>query len=167
MSVQQISGYAIRETGLLKDTTLLDVSVLISEGPDVFDTRAAFPSTLKGLIASALAEDFGVGTERVIELAWNATAKEAVATKLVLKQVAGGKGGAQIQIKIGSSSGGDDILKLTTLQGYAPSFNYVIHINGITPEMFSDSDTFFLTLVLASSAANTTDIRLFGPDYDA
>lgn len=166
---KRTSEYPIVGAELPADSTLIDVSVLISSGPDVFDTRSIPYEFLKGnnIIAFEDAVDMGIGsTGNIISLDWNCSGKTVTPTHLKLKNTAGAKGGGSIQIQIGSTSGGSDILPLTTLTDYSLNGSYIILLMGSLPEMLSDSDTFFLKIVEGATAAHTDDIELYGNHKD-
>ena len=172
MADERISEYAIKEEFLLSDFDLMDVSVLVSTGPDVFDTRSVPYSLIKGvnLLAFAPLVNLGGDGEGVeTTLDWNAAVGKTVTpTYLRLRHRSGGtKQLTLVQIQIGSTSGGDDILLATTLAGYSDGGNYIVNIMGALPEMLSVTDTFFFKVLIGAQAdTNESDIFIHGNHTD-
>jgi len=172
MADERISEYAIEEALLLSDFDLMDVSVLVSTGPDVFDSRSVPNSLIKGVNILAFAPlvnlgALGVGAET--SLTWNAAVGKTVTpTFLRLRHRSGGiKDLSDITIQIGSATDTDDILKATTLLGYIVDGSYIVNIMGALPEMLSVTDTFFFKVLVGAQAdVNESDVFIHGPHTD-
>ena len=150
MSTGQIEGYVTELDELPSDLDLMDISVLISVGPDVYETRSVPYSLIKGvnLVASKVVDCSATGKTL---LDWNCSGKSTTAVFLLVKNTISGAGIGDMEIMI-NKDGGGDIIPLTVMTGFSADGSYLIPTGGILPQdVLSDSEAYELEIIVAAS----------------
>lgn len=158
----EVENYATELTKRPKGVLWLDITDGVT--PESIKMRA---SLLEDVLAEYIGLDCQVGNEGTVSMTLVVDAGVKMCPKNIsIWNTAGGKGSQDIQLKIGSSSGGDDIMPLTTLIGFFQDATWPVTLMGVMPEMLSDVNTYYLTLVTGSSGANVVDVRVHGNQFD-
>lgn len=154
------------------DFDLIDVSKLISVGPNVYRSDRMEYQEIKGVtvVAELLAQDLGpdtIGDNRVFT--WRCTDKICETMMIHIKGLTDGGSGNALHIKIGSSIGGDEIMREERILGMATDKNYKFFVFGLDPNMDSTAaaDDYHLTITAGSANALTADIRILATHRDA
>ena len=165
----RISDYDTQIAELLPDTTLVDVSVLISVGPDVWDTQSVPYSILKtsgDLLAFRLNSDFG--SLAVLDLTWNCSAKLPDPTLLRLRHVSGSPQAiGDIKIRVQIDSGQGNVVPEIQLEGVEVGSTFKYQIGGALPAILSDSNTLKIEITQEHPFSNAFfDVYIDGAHED-
>lgn len=154
-------------TNILRDRDLQDVSVLISEGPDVWDTQSIAHEFQKGIIAEKIGVDFFPGGVPVdILLDWKCDGKIVIPKSLGIVNKTGGKNSQSVSITLGTSPGATDIMLEKTLTGWFALATYRIPLIGVFPELLAGTDFIHMRIVAEAGAANTSNVHVYGDEFD-
>jgi hypothetical protein len=159
MSDLKISQYTASVLKTQKDTDLFDVSE--DDGAGGYDSVKQTFANLKDVMAEKIG--FGCGSAAAgttVSMDWNCVAKRIAAYRVIIIMTEGVEGLSNISIKIGSASGGQDILAPYSFTGIVSNGTIIIPLSGAKTEMLSDSDTYFLTLISGGGATAECDVLL-------
>lgn len=162
----EVENYAQEIIEIPSDTALLDVTFNDGGG---FDSYKMLFKHAKGIsiVAELLAQDMGsTTTGNIYSLIWNCSAKVANSVIIEVHCTTAGKAPGTLNVQIGSSSGGDDIMLAETLEGIFADSSWFFHVNGVTPNMLSDSDTFFFKINVPATNEFTGDIFIHARHKD-
>jgi hypothetical protein len=159
----KISGYNPSTRTILKDTDRLDISE--DDGVGGFDTVYKVASDLKPIVAQKLSFDCGGGSEGTVSMDWRCSGKFTAAYMVMVIMKVSAKSNSAIQLQIGSTSGGSDIMPIMNLSGGAVDMVFPVHLEGATTGISSDTGTYFLTLVSGYSSAEC-DVLVYAHHED-
>lgn len=166
MANDKISTYLIQLTQLPSDFDLMDVSVLISTDPDVWETRSVPYSLMKG--TDIIAFKLGVDTAilGVVALDWNCSGKRVIPSRVEIINTAASKGLGNLTIQIQRNAEIGNVLPAELINAIVVDGSYILPIMGAIPEILSDSDTINLEIVIESDSPTTHDIIVYGTHQD-
>ena len=152
---KKVTGYDISPTKILKDTTLIDVTEDHGAGFGSYSKEAKF---FKDIVAETLSFDCESGSEGTVSMAWNCEEKRTAAYLVQIIVTSSGKTFSGVELQIGSTFGGSDIMAPYLLDGAYLDAVINVPLIGVMPTILSDSGTYFLTLVVGGSSGIECDI---------
>lgn len=160
--MSKISNYPASPLKTQKDTDLVDISEY--DGVSDWDTVSQLSGNMKNVMAQHLDLDVTTGMEATYAMDWNCSGKLTAAYRVIVIITDAPLHVPSLEdviIKIGSTSGGSDILYDFQFQGASKNERIlIIPLSGVKPEMLSDSNTYYLTLVFGSGGTGTCDVLL-------
>lgn len=162
---QKISGYAITRDKRARGVDRVDVTQ--DDGGGGFDSAKMSGSLLENVLAEFIGLDCQIGNEGTVSMTLVVDAAVRMHPAYIsFHNTAGAKGAGDIVFRIGATSGQDNVMPITQLEGFFSDATWIVNLEGPILEMLSDSSTYFLTLDTGSSGVNICDIRVHGSQFD-
>jgi len=159
----KIAGYVNEITEIPKDTDYADLDKDL--GGSVYQSNKIQTKYLKPIVAQKLSFDCGGGSEGTVSMDWRCSGKFTAAYMVMVIMKVSAKSNSAIQLQIGSTSGGSDIMPIMNLSGGAVDMVFPVHLEGATTGISSDTGTYFLTLVSGYSSAEC-DVLVYAHHED-
>jgi len=156
----RITEYSDIITEIPSDFALLDMSFDDGGGSDSSSIEYRHVKGIS-IVAEKRNEDMGsttTGTE--FQLDWVCSGKKVVPKVIEIYAGTTGKGPETLEIRIGWSPGGDQIMKAQTMAGISAAKSVNFHIDGAIDHMESDSHTFYVGIVNGASNAFTGHVLI-------
>ena len=139
----------------------------IDDGGGGYNSKSLSGELLENVLAEYIDLDCSPAQEGEVQMTLVVDTGVKMFPKYVsFENTAGGKGLEDCVFKIGSTTGGSDVMPSTQMHGAFLDHSTPIALEGVLPSLSSTTSTFFLTLEVASGSVSEYSIRIHGHQRD-